>query len=248
MIQSNYIHLDKISSSYFIKADTLFRTLIFMHESAIHINNQATPNIKKAWGDLESILKKNPSYTPNNGNHHDVINHYIPTLCFSTLVSAFEDYITEIARLMFSLKPEHLDKVKLDYKTYKNLPPDEIIDYLTTEAIASITFSSANEYINKICKLTEISKKDNEALIKSFIEIKARRDIGVHNNWVKDRRYEQKLSEVNIAPSEKTILTPDLSYFTHAFNTCGALVKIISNNISTNVLKEKALFPQPTQK
>lgn len=243
MTQANFIRLDKISSSYFIKAETLFRTFLFMHEAAKHINNEATPNIKQAWENLDKTLKKNPSFSQKNNNHHDAINNYIPTLCFSTLVSAFEDYITEIAGLMLALKPEKLDKVKLEYNTYKRLSSDELLDHLIAEAITSITFSSANEYINKICKLTEINKKDNESLIKAFVEIKARRDTGVHNNWVKDKRYEQKISEINIPSPKDKILTPNLSYFTHAYDTCGDLVKVISNNISTNILKEKEILP-----
>lgn len=46
-----------------------------------------------------------------------------------------------------------------------------------------------------------------------YIEMKARRDLGVHNGWIKNRVYEKKVSEVNHNFIKKGFLTISEDYF-----------------------------------
>ncbi|HCB0108133.1 TPA: hypothetical protein MYL85_003903 [Klebsiella pneumoniae] len=239
-----YTSLVKISSSYFIKADTLFRTIIFQNIAISHANQKVNPELHAAYIQLESFLEENSPEISDKGIRHDLVSKHMPSLWFSSLVSAFEDYIIEISKLIFKLRPENLDKVKCDYGVFKSLSEDELFDHLVNEGVASLTFGSPKEYINKLCKLIQIEKKTIEPYLKQYIEIKARRDTGVHNNWIKDSRYERKLAEVGLQPDAKNYLTPDLNYFRHSFDLCGKLVKLISNNISTELLKEQEIFKQ----
>lgn len=119
---------------------------------------------------------------------------------------------------------------------------DGLMDYLIAEKISSLTFGSAREYINKLCKLLNIQKKEIEHLIKPYIEMKARRDVGVHNNWMKDSRYQRRISELNIPDTGEEYLKPNLSYFSCTHNICGELVKVICNSVSVSVLNEDKLF------
>lgn len=243
MDSENHKLLDKISSSFFIKADTLFRTISFQNVAIAHATKEGNPKLYDAYKNLESFLEKHTPEISQNGIRHDLVDKHMPSLCFSSLVSAFEDYIIEITRLVYKLKPENLDKIKCDYGTFKSSSTDELWDLLVTEGLASLTFGSAKEYINKFCKLTSIDKKIIEPKIKPYIEIKARRDTGVHNNWLKDSRYEKKLKEVGIQPDHKKNLTPDLDYFRYSFDVCGDLVKLISNSIALELLNERRIFP-----
>ncbi|HGD3425589.1 TPA: hypothetical protein ACI4DF_004302 [Enterobacter hormaechei] len=242
MHSEHYNSLDRISSLYFIKADALFRTIVFQNIAISHAIEDVNPKLYSAYKNLESFLEKYSPEVSDKGIRHDLVEKHMPSLCFSSLVSAFEDYIIEITKLIFILKPENLDKIKCDYGTYKSLSKEDLFDYLVNEGVSNLTFGSAKEYINKFCKTTCIDKKQIEPFLKQYIEIKARRDTGVHNNWIKDARYEKKLAEIGIKPNESCYLTPDLEYFRYAFNLCGELVKIISNNISTQLLDEGALF------
>lgn len=244
MNSTSYICLNKISSSYFIKADTLFRTIVFQNVAISHANEKVNPELHSAYIKLESFLEKNSPEISDKGIRHDLVSKHMPSLCFSSLVSAFEDYIIEIAKLIFKLRPENLDKVKCDYGVFKALSEDELFDHLVNEGVASLTFGSPKEYIKKFCKLIQIEKSAIEPYLKQYIEIKARRDTGVHNNWVKDSRYERKLAEVGLKPDTKIFLTPDLDYFRYSFDLCGKLVKLISNNISTELLNEQEMFKQ----
>lgn len=244
MHSAPYTSLDEISSSYFIKADTLFRTIIFQNVAISHANEKMNPKLHAAYIQLESFLEKNSPEISDKGIRHDLVSKHMPSLCFSSLVSAFEDYIIEIAKLIFKLRPENLDNVKYDYGAFKALSEDELFDHLVNEGVASLTFGSPKEYINKFCKLIQIEKKAIEPYLKKYIEIKARRDTGVHNNWIKDSRYERKLAEIGLQPDAKNYLTPDLDYFRYSFNLCGELVKLISNNISTELLNEQKIFKQ----
>ncbi len=242
MHSDNYLFLDKITSSYVIKADILFRTIIFQNIAISHANEETNPQLYEAYTNLECFLEKHSPEISDKGIRHDLITKHMPSLCFSSLVSAFEDYIIEIMKLTFRINPEKLNKIKCDYGVFKSLSEDELFDYLVNEGVASLTFGSPKEYINKLCKLLCLDKKKIEHLLKQYIEIKARRDTGVHNNWVKDQRYEKKLLEAGISSEEKEYLIPDLDYFRYSFNLCGKLVKLISNNFSTQILKEQKLF------
>lgn len=242
MRSEHYNSLDKISSLYFIKASTLFKTIVFQNIAISHAIEDVNPKLYSAYKNLESFLEKHSPEVSDKGIRHDLVEKHMPSLCFSSLVSAFEDYIIEITKLVFKLKPENLDKIKCDYGTYRSLSEEDLFDFLVNEGVSSLTFGSAKEYINKFCKTTCIDKKQIESLLKQYIEIKARRDTGVHNNWIKDARYERKLAEIGITPETSIYLTPSLDYFEYSFDLCGQLVKLISNNIATQLLNEDVLF------
>ena len=242
MCSENYNSLNKITSLYFIKVDVLFRTITFQNIAISHAIEEVNPNLYSAYKSLESFLEEHSPEVSDKGIRHDLVAKHMPSLCFSSLVSAFEDYIIEITKLTFKLKPENLDKIKCDYGTYRTLSEEDLFDYLVAEGVSSLTFGSAKEYINKFCKTACIDKKQIEPLLKQYIEIKARRDTGVHNNWIMDARYEKKLAEVGITPERNIYLTPDLDYFRYSYSLCGKLVKLISNNIATQLLNEPVLF------
>ncbi|NQS87084.1 hypothetical protein ACRPHS_03625 [Pantoea allii] len=242
MRSDDFKKLDKIASSYFIKADTLFRTINFTNIALSLSQPETNPELFKAREALKEIVKNNSPIISEHGIHYDLVMKHIPSLCFSSLVSAFEDFIVEVADLILRKEPERLYNVKCEYGLFTTMNDEETINYLISEKTATLTFGSAREYTNKLCKLIDIDKRTIEHLIKPYIEIKARRDVGVHNNWVKDAKYRKKISELNIPDVSESFLKPDLDYFRHTYDTCGAMVKIIANNITSNLLNEGEMF------
>ena len=62
--------------------------------------------------------------------------------------------------------------------------------------------------------MVSIDKKHLIEIWPSFVEMKARRDLGVHNNWVTNGIYLRKLKEIGFAdhPSTGMRLIPDFAY------------------------------------
>lgn len=238
MRSDDYRKLDKIASSYFQKTDILFRTIHFSNIAISHSSPTQNPELSKAFLNLKEIFEKTSPVISDKGIHHDLVMKHMSSLCFSSLVSAFEDFIIEVASIILRREPERLHNLKCEYRVFASLDQDSLTDYLITEKLASLTFGSAREYINKLCNLVCLEKRKVESLVKSFVEMKARRDVGVHNNWVMDERYLRKIAELNIAAPETNYLKPDLDYFSRTYNVCGDMVKIITNNISSTILHE----------
>jgi hypothetical protein len=59
-------------------------------------------------------------------------------------------------------------------------------------------YEKPNQYLNKICDLLSIDSEELKEHWPTYIEAKARRDLGVHNSWLCNSVYMRKISEAGL--------------------------------------------------
>ncbi|MDT3250952.1 hypothetical protein QZQ97_08365 [Serratia sp. root2] len=247
MINSDFKQLDLITASYFDKATVLFNSIAFFHYSIhtcstyeVHAQSLALSNLKKSLS--KSLEQKNSGEL-----EAEVLMRYMPSLCFFSLVSAFEDYMIEISMFILKKYPQKIAKETVDFKLVIELTKEEILEIKSKEYLNGIMYKKPKEYMNSICDLLGVDSGTIKEEFYKYIEIKARRDLGIHNQWMKNDIYIRKLGEVGMPDNSDIYMAPNLEYFNMACRVCGDLVRNISNGISTKVLKCKPIMPLKKQ-
>lgn len=119
---------------------------------------------------------------------------------------------------------------------------DELIDRAAKAVLNEMMYAKPVDYIRRLASILSIDVAPLEESWSAFVELKARRDLGIHNSWITNEIYFRKIRESNISTSHKLEdrLTPDFVYMDVAMNTCQGLVDKMAD-----LLAEKWL-PWPT--
>lgn len=108
---------------------------------------------------------------------------------------------------------------------------DELIERAADKKLQALMYEKPSDYLSGLCEIVSIDKRELLHLWPEFIEMKARRDLGVHNNWTVNSIYLRKLKEANL-PDMLSIgsrITPDFAYLNAASVACGSLVGRMAN-------------------
>lgn len=139
------------------------------------------------------------------------IDTYFSCMLLINLISTTEAYFFDIVKEILTLYPEKIGKEKLEIKDVLNFTREEIILSSAERYIDGILRKRPKEYLSEISKILSIDEIVLTEDWKKYIEAKARRDLGVHNNWVINETYKRKIEEIGIYNLPKSII-PDFNY------------------------------------
>jgi hypothetical protein len=229
-----------IANNYFKSTIALFETITFFNYSIASVYDDKNEKMVESFNKLEQILLEQKK----EDSGEKVILTHMPSLCFSSLVSAFENFLIEMLALALKMHPHKIAKESVDLKKVIELSREEIILFKANEYINQIMYKTPKDYLKSLSSILSLSEESISPAFNMYIEIKARRDLGVHNNWRKNEIYERKVAEAKISPPTKNILSPNLEYYKYAFNVCSFLVQKISNQTCKNLFKANAIFDE----
>lgn len=112
---------------------------------------------------------------------------------------------------------------------------DELIDQAAASVMNDLMYKKPLEYIKSLAEILSIDARELDAHWPPFVELKARRDLGVHNNWVVNEIYLRKLREAG-TPSPHALgerIIPTFSYLQEGTAMCAALVKAMADLLGT---------------
>jgi len=230
--------IDFLSASFFANVTTLFETITFFNNSVTCAFETKNTKLMNSYSTLLNALK----HSSKNENENDVFFKHMPALCFSNLVSSFEDYLLEMALIALKKQPLKMAKATCDLKMLLELSKDEIIEYKAREHLNTILYAKPLDYMRGICDLLGVKPDVIKNEWMEYIEIKARRDLGVHNRWIKNDTYIRKTKEAGITTVPDEYLKPDLNTYKAAFHTCSQLVAKITDEVLVNVYKQPPLI------
>lgn len=146
------------------------------------------------------------------------------------VVSEVEHFIGGAVSAALRLHPE-----KMGGQTFKLTEiiaassTDELIDRAARSVMNSLLYEKPLEYMKKLAEVLSIDATGLDGYWLPFIEMKARRDIGVHNSWLVNEIYLRKLGEAGIPTSlrvgERAI--PTYRYLLQSTEACEMLVEIL---------------------
>ena len=95
--------------------------------------------------------------------------------------------------------------------------------------VNQLMYQKPENYMKALCKLLSINAPDINDLSPHYIEIKARRDLAIHNGWICNEVYLRKLSDAKI--ESKFVLgdftVPDEFYYGYSVHIIQRLADTI---------------------
>jgi len=148
----------------------------------------------------KEIQKSLDSLQDNLGPTGLNVEHYFLSMLFLDLVAEVELFFSQVVRSVITEYPKKVGSV-----TFKL---SEVIDANDVEGLVSravdeqmnkLMYKKPLDYLQSMCELISIEKGPLIEGWKLYIEAKARRDLGVHNQWKCNPTYLRKLEEGGIS-------------------------------------------------
>jgi len=183
----NFIH-----KKYLEKTVLFYSALIFLRTAF----DEATENNHK---DLEKALSDFREYMPESmkaahSENAPDYETYFYNLQFIELVSNLELFLVEVITLIVSEHPHKIGTQQISLSDIVELNnTSNIIEKACNDYLNDLTYKKPNDYKKKFMNLISAEENLLEDEWPKFIEMKARRDLGVHNDWEANETYERKV-------------------------------------------------------
>lgn len=155
---------------------------------------------------------------------------------FVALVASLEDYLSQVLETVFLAEPSRLDPMLAELLAADpELTLDAAVESAAVKRCHKLFYKSPLQYGHAIERHLgmEPVPEDFQAVWPEFVEMKARRDLGVHANWRKNSLYVKKVEEVGgpIYPSD--FLAIDAAYFETAVAKGYRIVAVIKSHCAS---------------
>jgi hypothetical protein len=208
------------------KANVFQQAYIFVLEA--NLTAQKSPSdLSEAQKELENRLQPFSLNCPQ----------YFRSLLFLDLIAEFELSIGDLLKTVIKKNPQKVGNSQFRLSEILTTgSPEELISRAAEELLYKMLYKKPNEYLQEMCSLFSIKTDIIAPYWGSFVEAKARRDLGMHNNWICNAIYIRKVSEAGIKPNNivgDRLLPTDREY---AFQVVTSLAKMMESLIDSILL------------
>lgn len=163
-------------------------------------------------------LNLGDEFRTSNKNDNNYLD-YVRSLHFLQLISETENYFFHTLRLIIKKYPYKISDINISLSEILSYSAvDEIVDRAIYKYLNNIFYKRPNEYKSELIKIFSCEINYLDKYWTNFVEMKARRDLGIHNNWRVNETYLRKIQEVGLTVNVKTddIMSPPFEYFIDA--------------------------------
>jgi hypothetical protein len=140
-----------------------------------------------------SFLRLNDLLTDSGLNSSE---HYRGVL-FINLISNVELFFSLLVKAAIVKNPQKVWGTKIELKEIiEGANTDELIERCAEETINRLLYEKPDDYLIKLCEILSIDESEILECWPNYVEAKARRDLGVHNDWVCNEIYLRKTAYV----------------------------------------------------
>lgn len=171
--------------------------------------------------------------TPVYGNP---TNYYVARL-FVSLIGSFEVFLTDMCVQVLRRYPKKVGSATF---TLTEILDSETVDALTTraaeDAVNKMMYKSPMEYFKAVCEILSLVPSEIDSGWRTFVEAKARRDLGVHSAWKCNPVYLKKIGDVGLMPAYSIgdmVLPSEKDYFAGVVATIESLAMKIVDNLAS---------------
>lgn len=201
-----------------------------IHQSMLLI--ATAEKVAETHVDLKNAFKKFEEYLKPHSMDHKM---FIYGLFLFSLVAEVEIYFVDVMKSIIRRHPKKVGAVEFKLSDILNSSPEELITAASENHLNRLMYKKPSEYLGELANVLSIDKGTIEQHWPAFIEAKARRDLGTHNNWLINDTYRKKVAEVGLeAPlGSGVLMCPDFEYLMEAIKNCDVLVRSIRDSIKT---------------
>lgn len=132
------------------------------------------------------------------------LRSYFRSNLFAYLISCLEIFFQEAITAVIRTHPQKIGSTQFRLiDIMETTSTEALIQRASEEYLNKLMYKKPAEYLEEICNILSIDKKIFTNHWPIFIEAKARRDIGVHNNWICNEIYLRKVKEAGLETSFK---------------------------------------------
>lgn len=156
-------------------------------------------------------------------------HHYFAGSILVSLISQTELFLADLIKLVVAAYPQKLGNIEFKFKDIIEKSYDEILELALDRYISSLMYKRPLEYFDEFCKILSIERESILSYWRDFVEAKARRDLGLHNNWIVNDTYQRKINEIEYSATAPngTNICPNHDYITNIHDVCLHIVEII---------------------
>ena len=158
------------------------------------------------------------------------VTKYFAGMFLVSKVSQVEQYFVEIVRVVSTHYPRKLGSTEFKLSDILEATRDELVARSAEEYITRLTYKRPSEYLGQLAEFLSIDERAIKDTWSPFVEIKARRDLGIHNRWIVNETYLRKLGDAKVTCGLKVgdLICPDIDQLMTIFGHCNDLVNGIS--------------------
>jgi hypothetical protein len=118
---------------------------------------------------------------------------------FVSLISAFELFLQDVMSIVILINPKKVGQVEFKLSEILDASgTNELVRRGIDATLNKLMYKKPKEYLAEVASLLSIDLAPLEEKWPTFVEAKARRDLGVHNGWKCNQIYIRKVSEVGL--------------------------------------------------
>lgn len=142
--------------------------------------------------------------------HNYLISHY-----FVSLITLFETLLFDLQKIVLLQYPLKIPNFSIEFNDIVEAEnKEQIISFAIDKYLMSISYQKPLKYKESFLKIISAKKEFLKDEWIKYIEMKARRDLGVHNNWFINDTYLRKIAEVGLKHTKSDkYLFPTETYF-----------------------------------
>lgn len=196
------LEFTKISLRYEQKTAAIHQSMLLFVTAQIVAETQV--DLKNAFEKFEDYLK------PYSLDHR---MFFCGLLLFS-LIAEVEIYFVDIMKSIIRRHPKKVGAIEFKLSDILDSSPEELITAASESHLNRLIYKKPSEYLGELMNVLSIDKGKIEQHWPTFVEAKARRDLGTHNNWLINDTYRKKVAEVGLEPPLDSGLSmcPDNAY------------------------------------
>ena len=211
----------KVALRYEQKSAAIVQSILFITEADLEAREK-TP-LREVINNFEKYLK------PHSLNFHS----YFFCQFLVSLISEAEIYFVDVLRILINKYPFKLGNISFKLSEILDLSKEELITKAAEDYLNRLTYKKPIEYLEDLINTLSIDKESIYDFWPIFAEAKARRDVGIHNNWLINDIYKRKVIEVGLEPTqgENDLLIPDSDYLISTIKTCDQIIHSIHKQL-----------------
>jgi hypothetical protein len=191
---------------------------------------------RAALTNIEQLMPMHRGFTESHNNLQSstsvlgmTASQYIEGNLYFTQISALEIFFQTCLAAVLKSFPNKLGSTQFTLSQFLEVETkDELILRAVDGYLNSLMYKKPKEYLDDMCKQLSISSDHFIDLWPTFIEAKARRDVGIHNNWICNQVYLRKVAEAKLETNAKvgdSLMPEDENYFIHTVRKLGLLAE-----------------------
>ncbi|MCP4108372.1 MAG: hypothetical protein GY749_22980 [Desulfobacteraceae bacterium] len=212
--------------------------------SSLDASHNYYTHTKSAWRIIQQMVRQGQKFTIRNqatghivdqtelsGLAQEYITGYLVSATFQHFVSLFEQFVFDLLRAWLTEYPGSLSRNQLQFKTVLDAPDKhEIVTAVVQKEVHGLMYKRVAGWFEYLEKIAELGCP-TQGQIRQLAEIKASRDVLVHNNGIANSIYVDKsMGQARFAPDD-TLVLPE-----HYHRESWQLIKQVVSDVTNAVI------------